>query len=233
MNNIRRSALVLIFFFASVQIANAQVTNQRLFDTLPFLVEHYAKRTAMCEQEPVVTNKIIFLGNSITEGGPWAELTGDSSVVNRGIGGDITITVLKRLDDVIIRKPSKLFILIGINDIAKDIPDAVIADNVRKIIERVKSGSPTTSIYLQSILPLNPTVKNFPQHYDKQPHVDSTNKLLKRAAASSGVTYIDISIIFYDKNHNLDPALSPDGLHLNRQGYDRWYAHLKKLKALD
>jgi len=61
----------------------------------------------------------------------------DSTVINRGIGGDITFDVLQRLDDVIKRKPSKLFILIGINDIGKDIPDAVIADNYRKIITRV------------------------------------------------------------------------------------------------
>ena len=158
----------LLFFtcMLTALYANAQVTNQHLFDTIPFIPDHYARKAAAFREEPVVTGKIIFLGNSITEGGRWRDLTGDQTVINRGIGGDITFGVLKRLDDIIIRKPTKLFILIGINDIGKDIPDAVIADNCRKIIERVKTESPETVIYLQSLLPLNPDYPGFPQHYD-------------------------------------------------------------------
>ena len=84
------------------------------------------------KSEPMVTGKIVFLGNSITEMGDWKKLTGDSTVINRGIGGDITFGILQRLDEVLNRKPSKIFLLIGINDIGKDIPPAVIADNIKK-----------------------------------------------------------------------------------------------------
>jgi len=62
--------------------------------------------------------------------------------VSSGINADNTTGVLNRLDDIILRQPSKLFILIGINDIASNIPDADIADNYRKIIMRVKAESP-------------------------------------------------------------------------------------------
>ena len=155
-------ACLLLPFFSK-----AQVTNQRLFDTIGFIPEHYPQRIAVFEQEPVVTGRIIFLGNSITEMGNWKKLLNDTTVINRGIGGDITFGVLKRLDDVIKRQPSKLFLLIGINDIAKDIPDAVIADNIRKIILRVQAESPSAKIYVESILPVNLDVPNFPQHYDK------------------------------------------------------------------
>ncbi len=75
----------------------------------------------------------MFLGNSITEMGNWKNVLNDTTVINRGIGGDITYGVLKRLKDITDRRPSKLFILLGINDIGKDIPDAVIADNYLKI----------------------------------------------------------------------------------------------------
>src|SRR5690349_16498569 len=102
-------------------VGYSQITTKRLNDTISYIPDHYAKRIAIFEKEPVVTGKIIFLGNSITEGGQWTKLTGDASVINRGISGDITYGVLKRLPDIIKRKPSKLFILIGINDIAKDI----------------------------------------------------------------------------------------------------------------
>src|SRR5688572_12322326 len=102
--------LVPIFFMLLTTTVIAQqpfTTNQRIFDTIPFIPDHTRERVALFEKEPVVTGKIIFLGNSITEMGKWAALTGDNSVINRGIGGDITYGILRRLDDVIKRKPSK------------------------------------------------------------------------------------------------------------------------------
>lgn len=225
----------LLFFtcMLTALYGNAQVTNQHLFDTIPFIPDHYARKTAAFRQEHVVTGKIIFLGNSITEGGRWRDLTGDQTVINRGIGGDITFGVLKRLDDITTRKPSKLFILIGINDIGKDIPDAVIADNCRKIIERVKTESPETVIYLQSILPLNPDYPKFPQHYDKVERVTATNILLRNVAERTGVHFVNLYPLFLDDHQQLDRNFTNDGLHLNQRAYERWVDFLKKIKALN
>jgi lysophospholipase L1-like esterase len=210
----------------------AQITNQRLFDTIPFIPDHSVKRMALFASEPFATGQVIFLGNSITEGGPWASLIKDKPILNRGIGGDITFGVLKRLDDIIKRQPSKLFILIGINDIGKDIPDAVIADNCRKIVERVQKGSPKTEVFLQSILPVNPTVKNFPQHYDKQEHVTATNRLLKDIAAKANITYVDLHSIFLNGNKLLNEQFTNDGLHLTQAGYEAWVKFLVEKKYL-
>ncbi|PWU01747.1 MAG: sialate O-acetylesterase [Bacteroidetes bacterium] len=205
----------------------SQVTNQRVFDTVGFIPEHYPVRIALFEKESFSTGGIIFLGNSITEMGDWKKLTGDSTAVNRGIGGDITFGVLKRLDEIIRRQPRKLFILIGINDIGKDIPDAVIADNVRKIIERVQQESSKTTIYIHSILPVNPLVPNFPQHYDKQTQILSTNIKLKEIADSKNVVFINIHDQFLDEQQNLDKRYTVDGLHLNKSGYDMWIKYLR------
>ncbi len=213
--------------FPFIACGQPSVTNQRLFDTIPFIPEHYPQRIAIFEKEPVVTGRIMFLGNSITEMGRWDKLLGDSAVVNRGIGGDITFGVLKRLDDVIRRQPSKLFLLIGINDIGKDIPDAVIADNIRKIITRIQSESGGTKIYLESILPVNPDVNGFPQHYDKNPHVVSTNALIQRVAADTKVTLIDTHSFFSDENGKLKREYTIEGLHINPKGYEAWIKFLK------
>ena len=206
--------------------AQSPVTHQHLFDTTAFIPEHGERRMAEFAQQPVVTGRIMFLGDSITEGGNWATLLGDTTVVNRGISGDITYGVLDRLDDVTRRRPSKLFILIGINDIGKDIPDNVIADNVRKIIRITRRQSPETEIYLQSLLPVNPTVQGFPQHYDKQQHVLNTNHLLRIVAAATEVTFVDLFPAFLDDEYRLDPRLTNDGLHLNRAGYQIWTRYL-------
>jgi len=69
--------------------------------------------------------------------GNWKKVTGDSTVINRDIGGDNTYGVLKRLKDITDRQPSKVFLLIGINDIGKDIPDAVIAANDLRIVKEI------------------------------------------------------------------------------------------------
>ena len=210
-------------------LAAAQLpTNQRLYDTTTSMPAVRASRLAKFASEPVAMGRVIFLGNSITQGGDWAKLTGDSTVVNRGIGADVTFGLRTRLDDVTRRKPSKLFVLIGINDISKDIPDAVIAAEYRMLIDSVRTQSPQTKIFVQSILPLNPTVKNFPQHYDKQPRVVAVNRLLQQVARETHATYIDLWPIFIDKQNHLDASLTGDGLHLNQQGYERWVAFLKK-----
>jgi lysophospholipase L1-like esterase len=209
--------------------ADAQLpTTQRLYDTVTSMPELRSSRLAKFESEPVVPGRVIFLGNSITQGGDWAKLTGDSTVINRGIGADITFGLRTRLADVTRRKPSKLFVLIGINDISKDIPDAVIAAQYRSLIDSVRAQSPATRIYVQSILPLNPTVRNFPQHYDKQARVVATNRLLKQMARETHATYIDLWPIFVDRQNRLDASLTGDGLHLNAAGYERWVRYLKK-----
>jgi lysophospholipase L1-like esterase len=204
------------------------VTNQRLYDTIPFIPEHTPQRLAQFAKEPIVPGRIIFLGNSITEMGNWKKVTGDTTVINRGIGGDITYGVLKRLKDITDRKPSKLFILIGINDIGKDIPDAVIADNYLKIVNEVHSKCPETKIYVQSILPLNPTIKNFPQHYDKEEHVLAVNKLLKANAAVGNYTFVDIFHLFVGPDKLLKAEYTYEGLHLKPPAFDVWVAYLKK-----
>ncbi len=222
----------LAAFALTISFSQAQVTNQRLFDTIPFLPEHYARRVAQFERELLRPGRIVFLGNSITEAGQWASLIGDTSVVNRGIAGDITFGVLKRLDAIIESKPSKLFLLIGINDIGKDIPDAVIADNIRKIIERFRRDSPATRIYIQSILPVNPQVKNFPQHYDKNEHVKRANAYIASVVKKAKVTLIDTFNLFADGEGLLIHQYTFDGLHLNADGYKRWVEHLRAVGAL-
>jgi len=218
------TSLVTLPHAASAQLP----TNQRLYDTVTTMPELRASRIAKFEAEPVVTGRVIFLGNSITQGGDWAKLTGDSTVINRGIGADITFGLRARLADVTRRKPSKLFVLIGINDISKDIPDAVIAAQCRALVDSVKSQSPATRIFVQSILPLNPTVKNFPQHYDKQERVVAVNRLIRRMAREAGATYVDLWPVFVDRQDRLDARLTGDGLHLNQQGYERWVRYLKR-----
>ena len=198
------TTIPLLLLLAGTAAAQSPTTASRLSDTIPNLPELYVQRVAQFESEPVVPGRIVFLGNSITQGADWPRLLGDSTVLNRGIGGDISYSVLKRLDDITRRRPSKLFILIGINDIGKDIPDLIIADNVREIVRRIQENSPETKIYVQSVLPVNPDHPRFPQQYDKQARIRNVNRMLKRMARTSGATYVDLVPTFSDSKRRLD-----------------------------
>ena len=222
--------LFILLFPLAVQAQT--VTNQRVYDTIPFIPEHTPQRLAQFAKEPIVTGRIIFLGNSITEMGNWKKATGDTTVINRGIGGDITYGVLRRLKDITDRQPSKVFLLIGTNDIGKDIPDAVIADNELKIVKEIHAKCPHTHIYVQSVLPVNSTVNNFPQHYDKEEHIVALNKLLQANAAAGNYTYVDIFHLFADTNGRLNSIYTYEGLHLKPPAYDIWVAYLRKMGYL-
>jgi lysophospholipase L1-like esterase len=128
---------------------------------------------------------------------------------------------------VLNRKPSKVFLLIGINDVGKDIPPTVIADNIKKILRRIQVESPATKIILQNLLPVNPTINKFPQHYDKQTKIIETNKLLIQVARETNLPLVDLNKLFRDTKGNLQEKYTNDGLHINVVGYKIWIDHLK------
>src|SRR5476651_1691760 len=104
---------IFILLLFPLAIRAQSITNQNIFDTIPFIPEHTPQRLAQFAKEPVIPGRVIFLGNSITEMGNWKKVLNDTTVINRGIGGDITYGILKRLKDITDRSPSKIFILIG------------------------------------------------------------------------------------------------------------------------
>ena len=76
------------------------------------------------------------------------------SVHNQGIGGDDTAGVLRRLALVTDRRPGKVFLMIGTNDIGKGVSSVgEIVDNVAAIVDQIRTDSPTTEVYVQSVLP--------------------------------------------------------------------------------
>lgn len=199
------------------------------YDTIRYAKEYYQKRVGAFNDEKVTEYKIIFLGNSLTQFGDWGRLLDDSTVINRGIAGDNTYGVLARLTDIVIRKPQKLFIEIGINDISQNIPEPIVIENIRKIVKQVHTYSPDTRVFITSILPTNSNVKvEYPAAYHKDDQINFTNRELMRYAAEDNYRYIDLNNQVKDKNGELDIKYAmPDGIHLNQLGYARWVKMIK------
>ena len=186
---------------------------------------YYYHKKEHFESLPVTKGAIVFLGNSITDNCEWAELFGDPMIRNRGIGGDDTDGVLERLEEVTASSPSKVFLMIGTNDLAYGKSTDHVVENIGKILDRIRSESPGTKVYLQSILPVDDAV-----HYTrKNSDILLINGELQKMAAGRGLTYIDLHPAFRDENGILDRAYSLDGLHLNGEGYLKWKSMIQDL----
>ena len=228
--------MIRVFFrlccFFLLFVATYSLWAQAKWDSIPKQPDHYRKKVEQFNQEKSKTNRLVFLGNSITEGGDWKKLTKDTTALNRGISGDITFGLLARVDEVTSRKPSKVFILIGVNDLSKGIPDEVILQNIFMLVKQIQATAPATKIYVQSILPVNPSFDNFPKSYDKLDHILVINMQLQKIAERFGYMYIDLFEKFKDPEGLLDKRFSYDGLHLNAQGYLLWGEVLRNLKLI-
>lgn len=182
----------------------------------------YYQRATLFEELPTSAKDIIFLGNSITNGGEWSELFQNKHVKNRGISGDIAMGVYDRLDPIVKGKPAKIFLLIGINDVARGTSADTIVSHIRLIVDKIKAESPRTKLYLQSVLPVNEHYGMFSGHTSRWQVVPQINVLLKQLAEEKQVTYIDLYSRFANSDGKMNIEYTNDGLHLMGKGYLLW-----------
>ncbi|NLI94109.1 MAG: hypothetical protein GX434_18500 [Peptococcaceae bacterium] len=170
-------------------------------------------------------NDIIFLGDSITQRGSWSEYFPGLFVRNRGIDGDGTENILHRLDPVVNGCPSKIFLLIGINDLAAQFDNEKILANYEKIILTIQEKTPKTKIYAGSILPVNSyKLKDILERETNttipitNQNIQALNTRLQTLCEKNRVIYIDYYTHVIEAGE-LKPELTKDGLHLNSDGY--------------
>ena len=188
----------------------------------------YYQRATLFEELPVTSKDIIFLGNSITNGGEWCELFHNKHVKNRGISGDVCMGVYDRLDAILKGKPAKIFLLIGINDVNRGESADTIVQKIGRIARKIKQGSPKTKLYLQSVLPVTDHYKMFGGHTKHWQMVKEINEKLAALAATENVTYIDLYSHFVDEaTGKMKNEYTNDGLHLLGKGYIKWAEIIK------
>lgn len=199
----------------SVVLLWSSSSAQEMIDTTGLSKNYYHKKSVY-EVLPHHQGKIIFLGNSITEQGRWRELFENNNIINRGIGGDRTDGILYRLNEITDSKPSKVFLLIGTNDLSYGRSIEYIIRKTQQIVKSIKAESPNTKIYLQSVLP---TYDRKERPIDK---IKAINEGYQKIALEEEITYIDLFTYFIDYLGNMDMKYSLDGLHLNGIGYLKW-----------
>ena len=164
--------------------------------------------------------RIVFMGDSITEGWPFLDFFAGKPYVNRGISGQTTPQMLIRFrPDVIALKPAVVVLLAGINDIAGNTGPSTLemmTDNIFSMAELAKANN--IKVILCSVLP----AFDFPWRPGSFPaeKVVTLNKMIKKYADANGIMYLDYYAAMVNDQKGLKADYSGDGVHPNKTGYE-------------
>jgi lysophospholipase L1-like esterase len=197
------------------------------------------------KQQPADPNRVVFMGDSITDIWKLADSFPGKPYVNRGIGGQVTEQMLVRMyPDVLDLKPAAVIILAGTNDIAQNNgPETMtmIEENLMAMTELAQKHG--IKVILCAVTPISdytlipagrggaaPAASPDPQMAAAAPHriqsiqrppaqILQLDAWIKSYAASVGAVYADYFSAVVDANGMFKEGLSADGLHPNAQGF--------------
>src|SRR6476469_2059489 len=200
--------------------ATAQTADERLKTDWPYLQRYRAENAALSPPR-AGEHRVVFMGNSITEG--WTKyfptMFAGKPYINRGIGGQTTPQMLIRFrQDVIALEPKVVVILAGINDIAGNTGPStleMIEDNLASMTELAQANG--IRVVLSSVLP----AIDLPWRpgLEPAPKVIALNKWLKAYAARRGAVYLDYHSAMADDKGGMRAGLASDGVHPTETGY--------------
>ena len=194
------------------------------------------KKEVNVVKKEVLNPNVLMLGDSITEIYNLNEFYGEEKlIVNSGISGNRINDILNNMKSrVYAYNPSKVFLLIGINDILWDgADDNYIYDKTLEIVDHVHEKLPNTKIYIESIYPYN---DEFSKHHDSAPDyervsntiISVNSKLEEYSNGKKYITYINLYDELKNENDEFDLRYTDDGLHPNEEGYKVITEILKK-----
>jgi lysophospholipase L1-like esterase len=185
-------------------------------------LNRYAKENLTLSRPTKKENRIIFLGNSITEG--WVRIRPqffeDNNFVGRGISGQTSSQLLSRFrNDVINLKPTAVVINIGTNDIAGNTGEynaEFTLGNIKSMVDLSKANN--IKVVLTSVLP----AKRFAWNKDIEDAtttITDLNKEIRNYAKNNKILYIDYHSQLRDENNALKSNFGNDGVHPNEECY--------------
>jgi lysophospholipase L1-like esterase len=171
--------------------------------------------------------RVVFMGDSITDGWKLADYFPGKPYINRGIGGQTTPQMLIRFrPDVVALKPQVVVILAGTNDLAGNTGPMTLQateDNLASMMELARANG--IRVVVASVLP----VSDYGKNRDGKPvnrttqrppeQIKALNEWIKKYVAQNDLTYLDYFSAMVDQKGFLKEELSGDGLHPNDKGY--------------
>lgn len=225
---IRNTLLLIISIFS---FAEPSAQEKRDWPSLG----RYAQENVKLQSAATVKGRVVFMGNSITEG--WVNKDADffisNGFVGRGIGGQTSYQFLLRFrEDVLKLSPEMVVINAGTNDVAENTGiynEEYTMGNIISMVELARANG--IKVILTSVLPAaafgwNPTIK------DASQKIESLNKRILVYATEERIPYVDYyGAMVYGANKALNPAYTKDGVHPTIEGYKMMEALI--LKTID
>ena len=186
-------------------------------------LRRYAEANAKLPPPAAGSPRVVFLGDSITDGWRLNEYFPGRDFVNRGISGQITGEMLGRMKaDVIDLKPAAVTVLAGTNDIARGVPAATIQNNLTMIADLAEKYG--IQPIFASILPVSDYHRESNPMYERTPArppatILALNAWLADFCRKRKYAYVDYFSKTVDGSGYLQASLADDGLHPNAAGY--------------
>lgn len=210
---IANAVLALVLFISYYALKNS---NQS--ELLTANQKHHERKKELFEILPKQHREIVMLGDGLIEEGNWTELMQNPKVRNRGIRGDLTTDILKRVREVAESQPLQIYIYVGGEDIAQGRTQVEILQDYEKILTELKLHAPGTVVWVQSVLPIN---FGKGERLRDNATIQALNQKLEALCARIGAKYFDLYRHFLLDNQ-LNHNYTNDGVHLNAKGYQLW-----------
>lgn len=167
----------------------------------------------------VVPDNYLFLGDSLTDYFDLESYFPNQPVVNSGIAGNTTDQILASMKTrVYDYNPSKIFLLIGTNDLRDGKSQEAVVQNIEKIIEEIQINRKQAEIFVESLYPVNASVSSAVGIRSNET-IQNINAQLQEYCNEKDLTYIDLYAKLQDEQGNLQTQYTVDGLHLSDMGY--------------
>lgn len=221
--------LIISIFFNAIfllKITNLSSSISSLNSDINEEKENYQKEISEIKKN--YTN-YLFLGDSITDYYDLNKYFEDLPVVNSGVSGNTTQDILDDMKNrVYDYNPSKVFLLIGTNDLNHDISVEKIVSNIEKIVSDINNHEKQADIYIESVYPVNDNLDEDVVDDRNNEDIMEINNKVKEYCDKNDYTYINLYDILLDDDNNFNEEYTDDGLHPNSRGYEVITEELKK-----
>lgn len=169
---------------------------------------------------------IVFFGDSLTYYGDFASVFPDKVVCNLGLRGDTIQGMIERVEQIRILEPKVIFLMAGINDIAK-LSIEKFKDEYILLVNTILNAISESKLFVQSILPVNSLDYKI---NIKNKSIERYNYYIKGFANNNRIQFVDLFFDYIELNNfQLSKQHTIDGIHLQNDAYLMWY---KKIASI-
>ena len=221
--NLKGWEYLIIFFNIALLLINII-----LLISVNKLLKEDNQKDNITDSERIKQYNTVFLGDSITHAYDLDKYFPIINTVNSGINGDNADMILTSLEERVYQyNPTKVFLLVGTNDIRDELTTKHITKTIEKIITSIKNNKPNIKIYVISVYPVNTNNEKYEQinmnsvGNRTNEKIIELNKSIRTMCKMNHIEYINIYDELLDEEGNLDIKYTLEGLHLTEEAYQK------------